>query len=86
MTRTSHTGASLPDDLSEMTIGAKVGHVESRYVVVGEEEGIYFAVVPLICDGFGEHERRGKGGYVAGGAIGREVLAISTASDGPGLC
>jgi hypothetical protein len=34
-------------------------------------------------DGFGEHERRGEGRDRARGAVGRQVLAVAAAADGP---
>jgi hypothetical protein len=66
-----------------VSIARELRQVRGRQAVILWQEVVDLAVVPLGRDGFGEHERRGEGRDRAGGAVGREVLAVAAAGDGP---
>jgi hypothetical protein len=81
--RTPHRRAAAPHDLREVSIAREPRQVRGRQAVIRRQEVVDLAVVPLGRDGFGEHERRREGRDRAGGAVGREVLAVAAAGDGP---
>ena len=64
-----------------MSIATEIRQIRRCLAVIRGQEVLDFAVVPLVRDGFGEHEGGGEGRDGAGGAVGGEVLAVAAAGD-----
>lgn len=77
---TSHLGASLPDQRSEME---ELGNVQGGWGVLAIRNVGSLAIVPLVGDGISNQGREVIGVEITGGAKGSKVLTVSSRTLSP---